>query len=146
MEYYHTHVWTVVSAPPLTNRLPWDHMGILTRTIYIYIHCPECLSHTTVPWNHMGTLGNVLTLLCILSSVSVPSRCTMGPHGNVLLCTTYNNVSRVFVPSGYSIGPYTCNNPGECVLIYTIYNNVCCPECLSHPAIPRITWKSLGMY
>ena len=46
--------------------VPWDNMGFLGNVLSacMYIHHPECLSHPGVPWDSMGILGNVLTCIC----------------------------------------------------------------------------------
>ena len=140
------------------------HRNLLTCIVYMYVHRPECLSHPDVPWDHiqMVFLGNVLIrisylLVCIYLSVisrctymyetasrmSVPSPCTMGPHGIPWECTTmYYNIFSIYM---YIQCPGCLSHPTVLwdhlgilgnVLICTVYMHVQCPECLSHPTVP----------
>ena len=139
--YIYVHYPECLSHPVV----PWDNMGILRNVltcttytcvqsvcpiplyhgtvwvslgryyIYIYVHCPECLSHPLVPWDSMGILRNALT------------------------CTTYTCKSTVL-----SVCPIPLYHGTVWVSLgmYYIYIYVHCPECLSHPVVP---WDNMGI-
>ena len=137
-----TCVHTVSVPSRCTMGHPWE------CTIYMYVHCPKCLSHPAVPWDYVGILGNVLTCTIYmyvhcpecLSHPAVPWD-YVGIFGNVLTCTIYMYVHCPECLSHPAV-PWDYMGILGNVLICTTYMYVHCPECLSHPAVP---WDYMGI-
>ena len=124
-------------------------------SIYMYVQCPECLSHPAVPWDHLGIFGNVLlcTIIYLVytCTYSVQSVCPIPLYYGTTwdsLGMYYYVLSSIYM---YVQCPECLSHPAVLwdhlgilgnVLICTIYIHVQCPECLSHPAV---LWDRMGI-
>ena len=120
---------STVQSVPLYHGTVWVSLGMYFQRLsctkytctYIYVHCPECLSHPVVPWDSMGILRNVL---------HIPIRILLHMSAVQSVCPIPLYHGTVWVSLGmYYIYPYVC-----------IY--VHCSERLSHPVVP---WDSMGI-